>query len=193
MDVLKHFFFQKLKIWKYDLLSDLKKIGGNVIKKQPVLFTGMGKAIIGTDVVIGTHHSPFFFSGYSYIEARQKGSLVEIGDRVWTNNNLAIICNGSTITIKNDTLIGLNVEIMNSDFHNISPWTRRSGESHSASVLIESNVWIGSNVIILKGVTIGKNSVIANGSIVSKSILENVVAGGVPARIIKAIEDEKNN
>jgi len=190
MDVLKHFLFQKLRIWKYDLLSDLKKTGGIVIKKQPVLFTGMGKAIIGTDVVIGTHHSPFFFSGYSYIEARQKGSLVEIGDRVWTNNNLAIICNGSTIVIQNDTLIGHNVEIMDSDFHNLSPLSRRSGDPHSAPVLIESNVWIGSNVKILKGVTIGKNSVIANGSIVAKSIPDNVVAGGIPAKIIKALKDE---
>src|SRR5258708_7381235 len=101
MDALKHFFFHKLRIWKYDLLSDLKEIRGNVIKNQPVLFTGKGTVKIGMEVVIGTRHSPFFFSGYSYIEARQESAVIEIGDRVWTNNNLAIICNGSTIVIKN--------------------------------------------------------------------------------------------
>ncbi|MCD5385366.1 hypothetical protein LRZ95_01725 [Candidatus Gracilibacteria bacterium] len=38
---------------------------------------------------------------------------------------------------------------------------------------------------ILKGVTIGDNSVIANGSVVTKSIQSNVIAGGVPAKVIK--------
>ena len=46
---------------------------------------------------------------------------------------------------------------------------------------------------ILKGITIGENSIIANSSIVVNTIPENVIAGVVPARIIKAIEDEKND
>ena len=41
------------------------------------------------------------------------------------------------------------------------------------------------DVTILKGVTIGKNSVIGNGSIVTKSIPENVIAAGNPARVIR--------
>jgi maltose O-acetyltransferase len=193
MDVLKHYLYQRLRIWKYGLLSDLKEIKGKALIKQPVLFTGKGKVSVGTGVVIGTHHSPHFFNGYSYIEARHNSSVIEIGDRVWTNNNLAIICNGSSIVIEKDTLIGLNVEIMDSDFHNLSPLTRRSREPTSSPVLIESNVWIGSNVRILKGVTVGKNSVIANGSIVVKSIPENVIAAGIPAKVVKSLEDEKDN
>lgn len=57
----------------------------------------------------------------------------------------------------------------------------------TSSVVIEKNVWIGENVIILKGVTIGSNSIIAAGAVVTKSVPPNVVAGGIPAKIIKKI------
>lgn len=44
------------------------------------------------------------------------------------------------------------------------------------------------NVTICPGVTIGENSVIAAGAVVTKDIPANVVAGGVPARIIKPLD-----
>jgi len=44
------------------------------------------------------------------------------------------------------------------------------------------------DVIILGGVTIGKGSVIAAGNIVTKAIPENVLAAGVPAKVIRRID-----
>ena len=52
-----------------------------------------------------------------------------------------------------------------------------------------NDVWIGMDVILLGGVTIGNGSVIAAGSVVTKSIPENVLAGGVPAKVIKSLVD----
>jgi len=46
---------------------------------------------------------------------------------------------------------------------------------------------IGMDSIILSGVTIGNGSVIAAGSVVTKSIPENVLAGGVPAKVMNKI------
>jgi acetyltransferase-like isoleucine patch superfamily enzyme len=48
------------------------------------------------------------------------------------------------------------------------------------------------NATITPGVTIGENSIIAAGAVVTKNIPANVIAGGVPARIIRKIEEENN-
>lgn len=49
------------------------------------------------------------------------------------------------------------------------------------------NVWIGSHVVINPGVTIGDNSVIGAGSVVTKDIPANVIAVGVPCRVLREI------
>lgn len=54
---------------------------------------------------------------------------------------------------------------------------------------INRNVWIGTNAIILPGVTICENSVIGAGSVVNKDVPPNTVVGGVPAKILKKIDN----
>ena len=61
------------------------------------------------------------------------------------------------------------------------------GTVKTKKVVVGQNVFLGSNVVILKGVTIGDNSVIANCSVVTKSIPENVIAAGVPAKVIRRL------
>jgi len=58
---------------------------------------------------------------------------------------------------------------------------------YSKKVVIENDVWIACNCIILSGVKIGKRSVIAAGSVVTKSVENNSLVGGNPARLIKNI------
>lgn len=56
-------------------------------------------------------------------------------------------------------------------------------------VVIEDNVYIGSSSQIMPGVTIGKGSLVAAGSIVTKSVPENMVVGGNPAKVICTIQE----
>ena len=56
-------------------------------------------------------------------------------------------------------------------------------------IVLGDNVYIGNNVIILPGVTIGSNVVIGAGAIVSRDIPNNSVAVGVPARVIKTVDE----
>ena len=56
-------------------------------------------------------------------------------------------------------------------------------------IKIGSFVYIGNNVMVMPGVTIGDNVLIAAGSVVTKSIPDNCVVGGNPARFICSIED----
>lgn len=55
---------------------------------------------------------------------------------------------------------------------------------------IFDNVLIGANSVILEGIKIGENSVVAAGAIVTKDVPENVVVCGIPAKIIKAVDEK---
>lgn len=62
-----------------------------------------------------------------------------------------------------------------------------SHEAGGGDIIIGDDVWVGMDSIIMGGVTIGNGSVVAAGSVVTKSVPENVLVGGVPAKIIKAL------
>lgn len=57
-------------------------------------------------------------------------------------------------------------------------------------VRVGDNVLIGANAVVIEGVQIGSGSVVAAGAIVTQDVPENVVVAGVPARIIKEIDEK---
>ena len=56
-------------------------------------------------------------------------------------------------------------------------------------IIIENNVWIGAGVIVLPGITIGENAIVAAGAVVTKDVEKNSVVGGVPAKLIKYMDN----
>lgn len=56
-------------------------------------------------------------------------------------------------------------------------------------VIIEDDVLIGANAVVLEGIRVGRGSVVAAGAIVVEDVPPNVVVAGVPARIIKKIDE----
>ena len=57
-------------------------------------------------------------------------------------------------------------------------------------VIIEDDVLIGANAVILEGVKVGKGAVVAAGSIVVKNVEPNTVVAGVPAKMLKKVDDK---
>ena len=53
---------------------------------------------------------------------------------------------------------------------------------------IGKKVWLGANVTVLQGVTIGENAIVTAGTVVTKDVPANAIVGGVPAKVIKMIE-----
>ena len=62
-------------------------------------------------------------------------------------------------------------------------------DNKTGKVLLKKNCRIGSHTIILPNVTIGENTLIGAHSLVTKSIPDNVMAIGVPARVIKKFHE----
>lgn len=56
-------------------------------------------------------------------------------------------------------------------------------------VVLKKNCKIGANSVIVPGVTIGENSIVGAFSFVTKDIPDNVVAFGIPAKVIKRINE----
>ena len=57
-------------------------------------------------------------------------------------------------------------------------------------VIIEDDVLIGANAVVLEGVKVGKGAVVAAGSIVVKNVEPYTVVAGVPAKMLKKVDDK---
>lgn len=108
----------------------------------------------------------------------------------------SITARSKCIEIGERVLFGPNCVVTDSDFHAHWPACERiksPGYEMDAPVKIEDNVWIGMNCLILKGVTIGANSIIGAGSVVTGQIPRNCVAAGAPAKVIRHIEEARDD
>lgn len=90
------------------------------------------------------------------------------------------------MTLGDGCQIGHNVVFATLN-HGLEPADR--GTTYPAPIVLGRNVWVGSNATILQGVTIGDNAVVAAGAVVSRDVPANTIVGGVPARIIKRIDN----
>jgi len=63
------------------------------------------------------------------------------------------------------------------------------GYTKIGKITIEKNCFIGDSTIILPNVTIGQNSIIGSGSVVTRSIPENSVAAGNPAKVMMSVDE----
>lgn len=115
------------------------------------------------------------------------GKNITVGKNVFINSGCRFQDQGG-ITIGDGALIGHNVVLATLN-HDFLPQKRST--LHPAPIVIGENVWIGANVTIVPGVTIGNGSIIAAGAVVTKDVPENVVVGGVPAKIIKVLNIEE--
>lgn len=156
----------------YHILEDAQLLTGHVLRKLflPFFFKSCGKQLQVRPRV--------------HFESIEK---ISVGDRVSFNYNSFINGYGN-ITIGDDCLFGPNVTIISSN-HRFKGSLNIRGLGHICDpVIIGNNVWVGSNTTILPGICIGDNVVIGAGSVVTKSVPNNTIAVGNPAKIIKRNE-----
>ena len=107
-----------------------------------------------------------------------------LGNKFRCNYSTTIDCSDADIEIGNDVVLGWNVTIKNNDGH----YVVENGKDSiiSKKIVIKDHVWVCAYSTLLKGTLIQKNSVVAYGALVTNTIdRENVLYGGVPAKMIK--------
>ena len=118
------------------------------------------------------------------------GARITAGDHVLMIGT--IIVARKSVEIGQETMLSPNVVVTDSDFHVPWPPERRfdlAPIEEAKPVKIGRRVWIGLNAIVLKGVTIGDNAIIGAGSVVTGDIPPNVLAAGMPARVIRRLDE----
>ena len=120
------------------------------------------------------------------------GAHVHFGRNIYVNFNLTLV-DDTHIYVGDNTMIGPNVTITAAS-HPIDPALRSgSGMQYNLPVRIGRNCWITAGVTILPGVTIGDNSVIGAGSVVTRDIPPDVLAFGVPCRVVRPVKNSDRN
>lgn len=120
------------------------------------------------------------------------GSLCNIGENVFIENSVLI---GDRVTIKNGVQIWDGIQIEDDVF--IGPNVTFTNDRHPFSnnrnyklemTLVKKGSSIGANATILPGLEIGCNAVIGAGAVVTRSVPDNSVVVGNPAKIIKRVD-----
>ena len=112
---------------------------------------------------------------------------ISIGDGTFINVD-AVMLDVMPITIGARCQIGTRVQLLTAG-HPVDPEPRRRGWEYGQSITIADNVWLGGGAIVCPGVSIGEDTVVGAGAVVSRDLPAGVVAAGVPARVLREIDE----
>jgi len=121
----------------------------------------------------------------------EEGKLTKFNWMVQNKNGLKL---GYKTDIGAFTYINAKNGVIVEDFVQIgshcSLYSISTIDNKGGKITLKKYCKIGSHSLIMPGVTIGENAVIGAFSFVNKDVPDNVVAAGVPVKVIKKIEGE---
>lgn len=178
-------------------------LGDNEVKGNfSIIFRGSGNTVTLNKNAVLRELNIHFEADNSYIElgrarpgtSRQLSLLMRIGHECLIRIGNDCTCEtrvfmsaaeGSQILVGDDVMWASSCEVRATDSHAIYELNTGARLNYSQDVVIGSHVWLGGEVVVLGGVSIGDNTVLGYRSLVTEPIPSNVIAGGVPARVIR--------
>ena len=164
--------------------------------KQLYLYGGLPVVIGSLDIIMGDRVR---LAAMTTISGRSVGHKIPqliIGDNVDISWRTSISV-GNTIILCNNVRIAGDCYLAGYPGHPINAKLRALGKpeenSQVGDIILDDDVWLATGVKVMAGVTIGRGTIVAAGSVVTKDLPSFVLAAGVPARIIKSIEEENHD
>jgi acetyltransferase-like isoleucine patch superfamily enzyme len=159
--------------------------GKNVTIEKHTTIDGFAsqKIILGDGVKIGAFSLITCTSHLSsYGKGLQMGANSAIGD-------FAHFGASGGIAIGSDVIMGsyISFHSQNHNFNDSTKLIREQGVT-SKGIKMGNNIWVGAKATFLDGCVVGNNCVVAAGAVVNDIFPDNVVIGGVPAKILKTID-----
>jgi acetyltransferase-like isoleucine patch superfamily enzyme len=114
------------------------------------------------------------------------GGKIQIGRDTVIGDFCSLYGQGSLL-IGNDVMLASGVRVVpNAHSFASCEIPIRCQPCRSSGIVIEDDVWVGTNAVILDGVEIGEGSVIGAGAVVTKSVPAGSVVVGVPGRVVRS-------
>jgi FkbH-like protein len=148
------------------------------------LVRNLGRIVIGQRLRITSRWNPVELT-------TAPGAVIEIGDDVGINYGVLISAR-SSIRIGHRAQIG-NLCIVADTRLPDTPLRGVGGADEPQPIDVGDDVWLAVRVTVLPGARIGDGAVITAGSVVSGTIPRRVVAGGIPARVLRSLDVPDSN
>lgn len=118
-------------------------------------------------------------------------SRVSIGARSLINHLCCVwASDNGTIVIGDDVRMGPSCILVASNYSlgafGADRWVTRS----ERGIRLGNGCWLGAGVVVVDGVTVGEGAVIGAGAVVTADIPPRHLAVGVPAKVVRSLEDE---
>lgn len=113
---------------------------------------------------------------------------LHIGSNCWIGRNFTVEGNGS-VHIGDNCDVAPGVMFLTGG-HEIGSPDRRAGRGETYSICVGSGTWLGARATIAGDVQIGEGCVVAACGCVVSNVNANSLVGGVPARLIRELDDE---
>lgn len=162
------------------LMSVLPQFVGNrvrvVLLRWARVPIGHGTVIWGRPTIVGNarRHNNLSFGRDCVVNAGchfDASGRIEVGHRVSIGQQVMILTNG----------------------HEFAGSQQRAGLNIIRTVEIHDGAWLSTRCTVLPGVVIGAGSIVAAGAVVTRSVEPNTLVGGVPARFIRALDDQERS
>jgi acetyltransferase-like isoleucine patch superfamily enzyme len=160
----------------WNAIADTVRLGNNVRLSK---FINLYGCQIGDDSKIG-----------AFVEIQKNATV----GKCCKISSHTFVCEG--VVIEDNVFIGHGVTFINDSYPRA---TTGDGQLQTEAdwkverTVIRRGASIGSGATILSNITVGENAIVGAGSVVTKDVPPNTIVAGNPARILRSIEESKED